>query len=52
MYFTIIFVKGFNPAVFHTIVTHFGWGPFSGLNARSPLNLKFLIVNIYIFSAR
>ena len=37
MYFTIIFMKEDSPAVFHIIVTHLGWGLFSGLNARSPL---------------
>ena len=39
MYFTIIFLKEDNPAVFHIIVTHLCWGPFSGLNARSPFGM-------------
>ena len=45
----IIFMKGNNQASFNTIITPFGWGPFSGLNARSPL---FLIVLLYIFEAK
>ena len=36
-YFIIIFIKGNNQATFDTIITPFGWGPFWGLNARSPL---------------
>ena len=31
MYLTIIFMKRYYPAVFHTIVTHFGWGHFRAL---------------------
>ena len=37
-YFIIIFMKGNNQATFNTIITPFSWGPFWGLNARSPLN--------------
>ena len=43
MYFTIIFMKEDNPAVFHIIVTHLGREPFSGLNARSPF-ISFLCI--------
>ena len=40
MYFTIVFMKGYDPAVFHMIITHFERGPFWGLNARTPLREK------------
>ena len=47
MYFTIVFMKGYDPAVFHMIVTHFERGPFLGLNARTP---KFMcqLASVYI----
>ena len=37
LYFIIICMKGNNQATFNTIITPFRWGPFWGLNARSPL---------------
>ena len=40
MYFTIVFMKGYDPAVFHMIITHFERGPFWGLNARTPLSVR------------